>query len=79
MNYTALRAQMTGALASLRQQVEDGTAPPSAALAALYAEQLAELEADNAPLETRLRVVRQVLAAASGMVLPLDYVAEVTA
>ena len=79
MDYPTLRAQMTATLEALRQQIELGVAPPSAGLATIYAEQLDELERANAPIADRLRVVRQVLSAATGRALPVDYRERVTA
>lgn len=73
MDYVALKSQMTASLDALRRQVADGVDVPTAALAELCFEQLEELEATGAPLEDRVRTIRQVLSAASGLQLPLDF------
>jgi hypothetical protein len=70
---------MTSTLDALSQQMADGTAPASATLAELYAEQLNELERADAPLADRVRVIRQVLSAASGSAMPIDYQGRITA
>lgn len=79
MNYQILRAQVSAALETLRQQVEVGLAPPGAEVATLYAEQLVELEAGNAPIEMRVRAIQQVLCAIRGQSLPLEDRGSVTA
>lgn len=79
MTYESLRAQMLATLEAMRQRVIDGTAPPSAALAEIYFQQLIDLEQTNAPLDERVRTIRQILSLATGLNLPSEYRGGITA